>query len=132
MRSPLRRLATADAQYLWVHRQRPLPAPNSPANAEPQVQHRVSIWRDQPTRRGSSAALQFVVQAPSDSRLGSPLNVGLQATGQPAPNLNRPATIRALIAWAEAQHWQGETPLVWHGDMAQLMALAIRGRSLDQ
>ena len=55
--------------------------------------------------------------------MGSPLNVGLQAAGQPAPNLNRPATIRALIAWAEAQHWQGEAPLVWHGDMAQLMEL---------
>ena len=127
MRSPLRRLATADAQYLWVHRQRPWPAPNSPANAEPQltrqVQHRVSIWRDQPTRRGRSAALQFVVQAPPDARLGSPLNVGLQATDQPAPNLNRPATIRALIAWAEAQHWQGHAPLAWHGDLGQLMDL---------
>ncbi len=88
-----------------------------------QVLHRVSIWREQPARHGRSAALQFVVHAESDAHLGSPLNVGLQTTGLPAPNLNRPATIRALIAWAEAQHWQGETPLVWHGDMAQLTAL---------
>ena len=139
MRTPLRRLVTTTAVYHWVHRERVLPSPacasgEASAGRPPaRVLHRVSIWREPPSQRGRSALLLFVVQTESDARRGSPLNVGLQANGQPAPNLNQPATIRALIAWAEAQHWQGQAPLSWHGDLAQLMDLlaTVANRPID-